>query len=134
MRGRVRVAVSLLRGALAFLWFFRQSLILERLRVGAGPRTAVRYARRLGERRRRRSAAARQVLRHVIAMVDRWWVGGPNCYRRVLFEVGMDRGAAGEIVQLGFHDSGEAGSGHAWLGVGTAPDDNGRRYHAIVSL
>jgi len=134
MRDRLRRAVGLWRDALAFLWFFRQALILERLRVGAGPRLAGQVARGLGERRSARSAAARHRLRHVIAIVDRWWAGGPNCYRRVLFEVGMDRGAAGEIVQLGFHQSGESGSGHAWLGSGMAADDGGRRYDAIVRL
>jgi hypothetical protein len=123
-----------LRDALAFLWFLRQALILERLRVGAGPRLAVEFARRVGQRRSVRSAADRQTLRHVIAIADRLWTGGPNCYRRVLFEVAMDRGAAREIVQLGFHQSGEFGSGHAWLSTGTAADDVGRSYHAIVRL
>jgi len=112
----------------------RQALILERLRVGAGPRPAVQFARRLGERRRLRSAAARAALRHVIATVDRFWPSGPNCYRRVLFEVAMDRGAAAELVQLGFDGSGQLGSGHAWLGSGLASDDAGRRYDAIVAI
>jgi len=69
-----------------------------------------------------------------VAFVDRRWPGGPNCYRRVLFEVGLDGGAAAEIVQLGFQGSGEIGSGHAWLGPGLASDDGGRTYDAIVSI
>lgn len=123
-----------LQDTFAFLLFLRQALILERLRVGAGPRQAVHFARQLGERRRLRSAAARRALQHVIAMVDRRWPGGPNCYRRVLLEVGMDRGAAADLVRLGFQRSGESGSGHAWLGTGIASDDGGRSYDAIVSI
>ena len=45
----------------------------------------------------------------------------------------MDRGAAAELVQLGFHGSGKFGSGHAWLGAAAASDD-GRAYEAIVSI
>jgi len=126
--------VSLLRDALAFLLFFRHALALERLRVQVGPRPAVERARRLGLARRSRSEIARRTLRRVIAFVDRRWMGGPNCYRRVLFEVGLDGGAAAEIVQLGFKGSGEIGSGHAWLGPGFASDDGGRTYDAIVSI
>jgi len=128
------VAVRFVADAFAVLFFLRQALILERLRVGAGPRPAVQFARRLGGRQRLRSAAARKALRHVIAIVDRWWPGGPNCYRRVLFEIGLDRGAAAEVVQLGFQGSGEIGSGHAWLGAALASDDGGRSYEAIVSI
>lgn len=127
-------AVRLLGDALAFLFFFRQALALERLRVQAGPRPAVERARRLGLARRIRCELARQSLRRVVAFVDRRWPGGPNCYRRVLFEVGLDGGAAAEIVQLGFQGSGEIGSGHAWLGPGLASDDGGRTYDAIVSI
>jgi hypothetical protein len=125
--------VRFLADAFAVLLFLRQAVILERLRVGAGPRPAVQFARRLGERRRRRSAVARKALQRAIAILDRRWPGGPNCYRRVLFEIGMDRGAAAELVQLGFQGSGEAGSGHAWLGEALASKD-GRSYEAIVSI
>ena len=127
-------SVRFLQDTFSFVFFVRQALILERLRVGAGPRPAVQFARRLGERRRLRSAVARKALQRVIAIVDRRWPGGPNCYRRVLFEVGMDRGAATEMVQLGLQGSGETGSGHAWLGSGLASDDGGRSYDAIVSI
>jgi hypothetical protein len=114
--------------------FFRHALALERLRVQAGPRPAVERARRLGAAQRRRSELARRTLRRVISFVDRHWSGGANCYRRVLFEVGLDGAAAGEIVQLGFQGSGEIGSGHAWLERGDASDDGGRTYDAIVSI
>ena len=134
MRARLRRAAGLWRDAFAVLLFLRHALILERLRVGAGPRPAVQFARGLAKGRSVRSAAARQSLRHIIAIVDRCWTGGPNCYRRVLFEVAMDRGAAGELVHLGLDDSGEIGSGHAWLGASTAPDGGGRSYKAIISV
>jgi len=126
--------VRLLQDAFAFVFFLKQALVLERLRVGVGPRRAVQFARGLGERRRLRSGAARVALHRVIAIADRYWPGGPNCYRRVLFEIGMDRGAAAESVQLGLQGSGEFGSGHAWLGKGFALDDGGRSYDAIVSI
>jgi len=126
--------LSRLRDAVAFVLFLRHALKLERLRVISGPRPAVQFARRLGERRRTRSPSAREDLRRIIAWIDRRWTGGPNCYRRVLFEVGMDRGAAGELVQLGFQGSAQIGSGHAWLGAAPASDDGGRSYPAIVSI
>ena len=91
-------------------------------------------ARRLGEQGRRRSERARRTLHRMISFVDRLWWGGPNCYRRVLLEVAMDRGAAAEVVQLGFRSSGDPGSGHAWLGEGLVSDGKQRPYDAIVSI
>jgi hypothetical protein len=44
-----------------------------------------------------------------------WCFAGGNCYRRVLLETVLDRGAAAEPVALGFHAHGAALSGHAWV-------------------
>lgn len=107
---------------------------LERLRLSCGPRIAVAEARRLGAACRGRSPSERLALRRLIGRVDRLWPRGPNCYRRVLLEVSLDRGAAEEIVQLGFRSAGGAGSGHAWLGPEVVPDDKPAPYDAIVSI
>jgi hypothetical protein len=112
----------------------RRMFLLERLRLNAGPKESVLAARRLGERSRCRSEQERRVLHGVISRVDRLWPGGPNCYRRVLFEIAMDRGAARESVQLGFRSDGGTGSGHAWIGDGIASDGKRQPYDAIVSI
>ena len=126
--------MNLLHEALCLLVRLRQVRALDRLRAEVGPRRAVELARRLGERARCRNERERAVLRRLIAIIDRRWKTGPNCYRRVLLEVAMDRGAAAELVQLGFQRSGEPGSGHAWLGSGLPSDDGSRSYDAIVAI
>lgn len=117
-----------------FVCVLRRTLFLERLRVSVGPKSAVSAARRLGQKSRWRSERDRHDLHRVISLVDRYWRGGPNCYRRVLIEVAMDRGAASEIVQFGFRSSGGMGSGHAWLGSEIGLDGSDEAYDAIVSI
>ena len=107
---------------------------LERLRRSGGPRLAVSEARRLGAGCRSRSPRERMLLRRLIGRIDSRWPGGPNCYRRVLVEVSMDRGAAEDVVQFGLRSEGGAGSGHAWLGPDIAPDGRPSPYDAIVSI
>jgi hypothetical protein len=107
---------------------------LERLRVSVGPNRAVLLARRLGQKAMARSVRDRRALVSVISVVDRFCVGGPNCYRRVLLEVAMDAGAAREVVKMGFRSSGGQGSGHAWLGDAVAMDGRSQPYDAIVSI
>ncbi|HEY4186786.1 MAG TPA: hypothetical protein VGP07_17035 [Polyangia bacterium] len=119
---------------LDFVVLIRRAVLLDRLRLSSGPKQAVLVARGLGERTRCRSERSRRTLHRMISLVDRLWWGGPNCYRRVLLEVAMDRGAAGEIVQLGFRSSGTFGSGHAWLGAGLVSDGKSQPYDAIVSI
>ncbi len=70
----------------------------------------------------------------MIAIIDRLWRGGPNCYRRVLLEISMDAGAARDVVKMGFRSSGGQGSGHAWLGDAAAIDGRHKPYDAIVSI
>ncbi len=79
-----------------------------------------------------RDAGSRALLRRAIAAVDARLPGGGNCYRRVMLEVRLDRGAARERVSLGIDPRGGPGSGHAWLGEG--PSDDGRDYDSIIAL
>jgi hypothetical protein len=58
---------------------------------------------------------ARVHLRRAIAWVDHFMPGGGNCYRRVLLEMALDRGAAAEPVCMGFHALGPRLKGHVWL-------------------
>jgi hypothetical protein len=85
---------------------------------------------RRGAARQVRSVEGRARLRRVIAMVDARMPGGPNCVRRSLLEIALDRGAAGEKVLAGFVSGGGPRSGHLWLESEQVP----RRYDAVVTL
>jgi hypothetical protein len=89
-----------------------------------GPRRLLATLRRQGGRCRRRDPAARARLQRAIGWVDARIPGGPNCYRRVLLEIALDRGAAAEPFHMGFNVSGGPVRGHAWLGMrgGSAED------------
>jgi len=113
---------------------FRRVARLDRLRLSEGPRRAVEEARLLGHSCRGRLPRERRLLQRQISLIDRLWRKGPNCYRRVLLEISMDRGAADEIVRLGFRGAGGEGSGHAWLGGQIHPDGKPQPYDAIVSI
>ncbi len=107
---------------------------MPRVEVGRrlwGPKALVRKLRRNGERARGRGPAARARLRGVIAWVDARLPGGPNCYRRTLLEIALDRGAAAEPVTLGLKAREGAASGHAWLG---AERESSERYDVEVIL
>ena len=93
---------------------------VERMRLRAGPRPALRRIRRPGRRARRRDVRARARLRRAIAWVDRLVPGGPNCYRRSLLEMALDAGAAAEPLVIGLNVTRGAPSGHAWVGPGAA--------------
>ena len=112
----------------------RRGLLVDRTRVTMGPRSAVLLARSLGRQVRPRTPHERAGLGRLIGLVDRFWVGGPNCYRRVLIELATDPEAANATVSLGFAKGGEPRSGHAWMGSGAPPDHPGRSYDAIISI
>lgn len=80
-----------------------------------GPRRLVPLARRVGAGRRTRDLRARAELRRLIGGLDARLSGSSRCYRRVLIEIALDRGAASEKVHLGLHATGGERSGHAWL-------------------
>ncbi len=81
----------------------------ERLRLGTPPEQAVRAMRRRGANARRRGPIARARLRRAIGWIDAFYPSkGPNCFRRVLLEVGLDSGAAAETLVFGL-DVGRTG-------------------------
>lgn len=82
----------------------------ERLRRLA-PREALRMARRIGETVKERGDAERRALRDRIQELDGAVPPGPNCFRRVLAESLLDRGAARERVTLSL-DVGKTGHAH----------------------
>lgn len=90
-------------------------LLAEVLRRALGPRAAVARARQLGRRTPSRDAAGRAELARAIARIDRRLPGGGNCYRRVLAEVCLDRGAASEPIRFGLAEGAAPGSGHVWF-------------------
>jgi hypothetical protein len=73
-----------------------------------------------------RAPSGRARLQRIIRLVDRCMPGGGNCYRRVLLEIALDRGAAAEPVRFGLREHGGPSSGHVWL----ADRETGGRYDA----
>jgi transglutaminase superfamily protein len=88
---------------------------IESLRRRKSLHVAIDLARRSGSRAPRRTTSERLALRRSIARVDAMFPGGPNCLRRSLIEICLDRGAADEKLLAGFQRGGGPGSGHAWL-------------------
>jgi hypothetical protein len=80
----------------------------ERLRLRAAPEAAVNAMRERGRDGPHRGAIGRARLRRAISWVDAAFVGGPNCFRRTLVEVGLDAGAADETLVFGL-DVGHTG-------------------------
>jgi hypothetical protein len=101
---------------------------LEYCRLFLGPAAAAPIARRLASERRH-PVADRNRVRHAISLVDR--LLGQNCYRRVLLELALDRGAADEPVFFGLMSEGGPQSGHAWVGRDEAAE---ARYDAVFSI
>ncbi len=80
----------------------------ERRRRHDTPEQAVSAMRARGRRRHARSPIGRARLRRAIGWVDALFPGGPNCLRRTLTELALDRGAAGETLVFGL-DVGKTG-------------------------
>lgn len=93
---------------------------LGRRRQGLKP--LVERLRRTGERAMRRGPVARARLQQAIGRIDARLPGGPNCCRRALLEITLDRGAAAEPFRMGLRARGGQPSGHAWLGDHTGPE------------
>ena len=91
-------------------------------------------ARSLGSQVGPRSPSGRAALGQLIRLLDRFWPGGPNCYRRVLMELATDPKAASDVVTLGFAKDGGPRSGHAWMGAGAPADQLDCHYDAIISI
>lgn len=103
---------------------------VERSRMKDGPATAIARAREAGLSRGFGSSRQRRQTKRVVAWLDRRLFAQPNCYRRVLLEIALNRQAAGERVMLGFRGAGGTGSGHAWLESDVPPEP----YEAILSI
>jgi hypothetical protein len=93
----------------------RIAVSVDRRRKLLGPAALVGELRILGATRPARDFAARAQLRRAIALVDRLFPSGPNCYRRALVEIALDAGAAAEPLRMGIRKDGAPKSGHAWL-------------------
>jgi hypothetical protein len=105
---------------------------IESVRRRVGPDAAMTVARRLGEACPERSAAGRKGLRAAIRVVDRVVIGSePNCFRRALIEVSLDRGAAKEPLMMGFRQGGGPKSGHARL---VSETHSSSQYDAVISI
>ena len=94
-----------------------------------GPEASTRLAREIGRRAPLRSAKQQAQLRAVIAFFDR--LCGPNCYRRVLLELSLDREAAADPVFFGIRRSCDGGPGHVWRGVEPSLE---AQYEAVFSF
>lgn len=108
-----------LRSAALALDVGRAILALPEVEWGrrrGSPGHVIERLRARGLRERRRSDASRARLVRAIALVDRAGPGGPNCLRRTLLRVALDRAAAEEPVVLGLNLRTEDGArGHAWV-------------------
>jgi hypothetical protein len=103
------------------------ALMVELRRRTWAPEELLAKLRERGHRSPSRDKANRLRLRRAIRLLDRCFPPGPNCYRRVLMEIAMDAGAAGEPLHLGLQKKGSPASGHAWLGSNR---DSTERYDA----
>jgi len=109
----------------------RLLIVVERDRSNLGPCPAAARARTRGGGTRARPKSERDVLRRAISILDARMRGGPNCLRRALLEMSLDRGAAGEALHLQVSANGEPGSGHARLE--SWPED-GRTFDATFVI
>jgi hypothetical protein len=91
---------------------------------------AVGAARQRASQRTARSSEGRIHLRRAIAFIDARLPDGPNCVRRSLLEMGLDRGAASEKLLAGFVSRGGPKSGHAWL----ESERVSQRYDAVITV
>jgi hypothetical protein len=73
----------------------------ESARLREPPERAVAAMRGLGHACRTRGPIGRARLRRAIGWVDALSPRGPNCFRRVLLELALDAGAAGETLVFG---------------------------------
>jgi hypothetical protein len=85
-------------------------------RITRGPLPLVSELRLRAQTTPLRDESRRATLQRLISALDRRMPGGPNCYRRVLLEIRLDRGAAGQPIHIGLLSGGGPRSGHAWLG------------------
>jgi len=105
----------LLSGLLELTRVIALSAEVESGRTKESFKTLIARLRKRGLACSARNPLARSRLRRAIALVDRLFPDGGNCYRRVLLEIAMDSGAAKEPILFGLSAGGGPGSGHACL-------------------
>jgi hypothetical protein len=88
---------------------------VEEARWSEGPGELVSRLRARGIERAARSPAARLQLSRVIYHLDRLMHREPNCYRRSLTRIALEREAASEPFVLGLDLQAEGARGHAWV-------------------
>ncbi len=94
---------------------------VERARWREGPSALVSRLRQRGLRAAPRSPAGRQRLAQLLYHLDRLLHRRPNCYRRSLVRLALDRDAAREPFVLGLDLHATGATGHAWVeGTGEA--------------
>jgi hypothetical protein len=81
---------------------------VEARRRKGTPQSVVESMRERGRRAPARGPIGRARLRRAIGWVDALVPGGANCFRRVLLEIALDAGAAGETIVFGL-DVGSTG-------------------------
>lgn len=98
------------------------------------PAKALADLRHRGMTGRHRTERERRRLRWMIGWADRFFPGGGNCYRRVLWQVALDPQAARQPVIFGVErgDGARSLSGHAWLSA--TDEGDGDRFEARFSL
>jgi hypothetical protein len=123
---------------LAVRELFRDVLVVLRAlpavefgRVRVAPASLLKSLRARGGRGRARTDLERARLTRIIRLVDAFFLGGRNCYRRALLEIAVDPIAAATPLNLGLRTGGGPRSGHAWLGP---PDEPRVRYDAEFSV
>jgi hypothetical protein len=109
---------------------------VEQARTTQGPAPLLARLRQEGGTHPRRSAVERQRLQRAVRLVDHFFPGGGNCYRRVLLEVALDAGAAEEVVLFGQRADGGPGSGHAYFKSDQAVSSElaGHRFDVIFEM
>lgn len=120
--------------ALEVIQVFAVAARIERARLSEGPVPLIARLRAEGRRRRPRDAAGRAGLARAVRLVDRLFPEGPNCYRRVLFEVALDPAAAREPICLGLKAGGGPGSGHAFFARDRATEPAAQGLEAIFEV
>jgi hypothetical protein len=94
---------------------------VDEARKAEGPASLVARMRARGLQREPRTPEERRRLARTIAILDRVLMRSPNCYRRALVRLAMDRQSAAEPLVLGLDVQGGSPSGHAWIEGAEAP-------------
>lgn len=96
----------------ALVWVLPSVEVGRRTR---GPLPLIAQLRQRGRDALPRGLKRQTRMSRFISLADRLMPGGPNCYRRVLLQIRLDREAAERPVHFGLMAHGALGSGHAWL-------------------